>query len=284
MTWIHLNVSHLRAYWVIRIDRTYEWTTTHDLIIHLVFRSRFGTDGKTWWRCFSSSWHLACCSFCDGSCGFLILQLRTSSKEFRTQPILKAPEAKGDIEHFFGAVVSTTQAQRCKFHPFFTTGRCSGASTRRWCRSGQDAASTSRLVPNVKTGRWSMWSGEDELPRKKRGDELFFTRSATAARAPGRFHHSRCEKSLLFCILSICERKILSWNDYSSDVDFLILHSFCTLLPASNKCLIMFDYKYSSSRNCYCTNDYRKILWAWGKGRVGCKELEVRMLASAFKM
>ena len=28
MTWIHLNVS-LRKYGVIRIDRTYEWTTPH---------------------------------------------------------------------------------------------------------------------------------------------------------------------------------------------------------------------------------------------------------------
>lgn len=46
---------------VIRIDKTYEWKLPpHGFIIHLGRnRSRFGTDGKTWWRCFSSFWHLA---------------------------------------------------------------------------------------------------------------------------------------------------------------------------------------------------------------------------------
>ena len=151
MTWIHLNVSHLRKYGVIRIDKTYEWKLPpHGFIIHLGRnRSRFGTDGKTWWRCFSSFWHLAVLVASVMYQAAVFSQLaakKTSSKEFRTQPILKAPEAS-DIEHFIWRSCINYPSPKVQISSFFfTTGRCSGASTRRWCRSGQDQG----FFPNVK--------------------------------------------------------------------------------------------------------------------------------------
>lgn len=91
-----------------------------------------------------------CCtrSFCDVSAAvFSQLAARwTSSKEFRTQPILKAPEAS-DIEHFIWRSCINYPSPKVQISSFFfTTGRCSGASTRRWCRSGQDQG----FFPNVK--------------------------------------------------------------------------------------------------------------------------------------